>query len=622
MKKLSRLFLLTVLIVLIALPASVIAATYLPSTLRPSPPAGKPALILPFWDPAVKQVSGFGTATHNDINFTTHTHYGVDFATSNWGTFEVVAAAGGTLTQMTWKGSLPANVPVKERSPGCDEDIDPTTPGSQARVAVIDHGNGWRTIYMHLSQYLRSNGPVSQGDPIGIAGCSGTYWPHLHFELRNYFPEGAVWSYNPDFPQVADGPSLDIAFLIDTTGSMYDDIDRVKADATRIVNSIKDSHPNSRIAVLDFRDFPSRTGEYYDYPYQDVLPFTYSRDEAINAIQSLTLGYGGDLPETQNCAIMHVVANDRCAGMGANTTLGPWASSSKRIIVMTDADALNPEPFTGFTLDQVAAKVRANNFTFELYGGGGTPSDFGGDPPPSDGVVIYPVITSDDPDAVAYGQALASATGGTAFVAPEADVVVDRILDALASATATFTDVPTTYWSWQFVERLYSSGITGGCGVGPMRYCPEGIVTRAEMAVFLERGIHGASFVPPDVGSSTGFGDVPPSYWSASFIKQLVTEGITVGCGGGNYCPEQPVTRAQMAVFLLRSKYGGSYAPPDVGAGTGFGDVPPDYWSAAWIKQLVTEGITAGCGGGNYCPEQPVARAQMAVFLVKTFGLP
>jgi hypothetical protein len=65
-----------------------------------------------------------------------------------------------------------------------------------------------------------------------------------------------------------------------------------------------------------------------------------------------------------------------------------------------------------------------------------------------------------------------------------------------------------------------------------------------------------------------------------------------------------------------------SYAPPEVGAGTGFGDVPPDYWTAAWIKQLAAEGITAGCGSGNYCPETAVTRAQMGVFLVKTFGAP
>jgi hypothetical protein len=77
-----------------------------------------------------------------------------------------------------------------------------------------------------------------------------------------------------------------------------------------------------------------------------------------------------------------------------------------------------------------------------------------------------------------------------------------------------------------------------------------------------------------------------------------------------------------MAVFLLRSKYGSSYNPPAVGDNTGFTDVSLTHWAAAWIKQLVAEGITAGCGAGIYCPEAPVTRAQMAVFLVRTFNLP
>jgi hypothetical protein len=187
---------------------------------------------------------------------------------------------------------------------------------------------------------------------------------------------------------------------------------------------------------------------------------------------------------------------------------------------------------------------------------------------------------------------------------------------------STFADVPTTYWAHDFIERLYNAGITGGCSTSPLNYCPEQTVTRAQMAVFLLRGRHGSSYAPPPVGATTGFGDVPTDYWSATFIKQLAAEGITTGCGNGNYCPEHPVTRAQMAVFLLRSEHGAAYTPPGVGAGTGFGDVPPDYWSAAWIKQLVAEAITSGCGSGNYCPEDPVTRAQMAVFLVRTFNLP
>jgi len=200
--------------------------------------------------------------------------------------------------------------------------------------------------------------------------------------------------------------------------------------------------------------------------------------------------------------------------------------------------------------------------------------------------------------------------------------IVDAAAALNATPVQTFFDVSTSYWAWNFVERMSAAGITGGCATGPVRYCPEDTVTRAQMGVFLLRGIHTSSFVPAGIGAGTGFGDVPPTYWAAAWIKQLAAEGITTGCGGGNYCPENPVTRAQMAVFLLKAKHGAGFTPPEAGAGTGFGDVPAGYWAATWIKQLVTEGITSGCGGGNYCPEIPVTRAQMAVFLVKTFSLP
>ncbi|MBK8620048.1 MAG: S-layer homology domain-containing protein [Anaerolineales bacterium] len=185
-----------------------------------------------------------------------------------------------------------------------------------------------------------------------------------------------------------------------------------------------------------------------------------------------------------------------------------------------------------------------------------------------------------------------------------------------------FADAPTDYWAWQYVERLYAAGITGGCSVTPLNYCPDSGVTRAQMAIFLLKGIHGSSYAPPAVGGSTGFGDVATDYWAAAWIKQLAAEGITGGCGGGNYCPDNTVTRAQMAVFLMKAKNGSSYSPPAVGGSTGFGDVATDYWAAAFIKQLVADGITSGCGNGNYCPESDVTRAQMAIFLVKTFNLP
>jgi len=179
-----------------------------------------------------------------------------------------------------------------------------------------------------------------------------------------------------------------------------------------------------------------------------------------------------------------------------------------------------------------------------------------------------------------------------------------------------FTDAPAGYWSFSFIEALARAGITAGCGSD--NYCPQDTVTRAQMAVFLERGINGSGYNPP---AATGnlFLDVAAGSFAASFIEQLFLDGITVGCGNDNYCPDTEVTRGQMAVFLLRAKHGSSYSPPNA---TGiFGDVPVNYWAASWIEQLAAESITAGCGDGNYCPEAPVTRDQMAVFLVRTFDL-
>jgi hypothetical protein len=112
------------------------------------------------------------------------------------------------------------------------------------------------------------------------------------------------------------------------------------------------------------------------------------------------------------------------------------------------------------------------------------------------------------------------------------------------------------------------------------------------------------------------FNDVPTGSLFHDDVTILVKNGITAGCGGGNYCPANPVTRAQMAVFLLKSLYGASYVPPPaIGL---FLDVPQDDPFAPWIEKLHELGVTAGCGGDYYCPGNPVTRAQMAVFLLKT----
>ncbi|HEX3555793.1 MAG TPA: hypothetical protein VIA62_21455, partial [Thermoanaerobaculia bacterium] len=192
------------------------------------------------------------------------------------------------------------------------------------------------------------------------------------------------------------------------------------------------------------------------------------------------------------------------------------------------------------------------------------------------------------------------------------------------TAAPLFADVPAGYWARREIEGLYKAGLTGGCGGSPPQYCPETNLTRAQASVFLVRGMAGASSTPPPCVPPGTFADVPCTYWAADWIEDLVRRGITRGCGGApaRFCPEDPLTNAQMAVFLLRSREGASYTPP-VCSTSPFADVPCSHWAADWIAEINRRGINTGCGGGNFCPDgPPVTRAQIAGQLDRAFDLP
>ena len=190
--------------------------------------------------------------------------------------------------------------------------------------------------------------------------------------------------------------------------------------------------------------------------------------------------------------------------------------------------------------------------------------------------------------------------------------------EGVARIQVDFLDVPPAHPFHDFVDTIARDGVTAGCGGG--NYCPEAPNTRAQMAVFLLKAKYGADHVPPPATGSV-FQDVPAPNPFAPWIEELAGLGVTGGCGGGNYCPGAPVTRAQMAVFLLKTLLGAGYAPP---AAIGiFGDVPVGAFAADWIEDLYGRGITGGCQASPllYCPSNPDTRGQMAVFLTKTFGL-
>ena len=209
-----------------------------------------------------------------------------------------------------------------------------------------------------------------------------------------------------------------------------------------------------------------------------------------------------------------------------------------------------------------------------------------------------------------------------------------------------FSDVSVSNGAYRFVETLLHNGITAGCGGG--NYCPASNVNRWQMAVFLATAMVGPTgTVPmngtvPSVGSydctsggNSLFNDVPPTDGGCKFIHYIYAQGLTGGCGGGNYCPAGNVTRWQMAVFLATAMAGSGAAVPVSGTVSGvgsynctsggnslFGDVSPTDPGCRFIHYIYAGGVTAGCGGGNYCPASVVTRWQMAVFLVTAFHIP
>ena len=155
------------------------------------------------------------------------------------------------------------------------------------------------------------------------------------------------------------------------------------------------------------------------------------------------------------------------------------------------------------------------------------------------------------------------------------------------------------------INRVAAAGITVGCGDGV--FCPSQPVTRAQMATFLMRALE-----LPEAGRDYFVDDDGLVHEDA--INRVAAAGITVGCGDGVFCPSQPVTRAQMATFLMRAlelpEAGRDYFVDDDGL------VHEDA-----INRVAAAGITVGCGDGVFCPSQPVTRAQMATFLMRALEL-
>ena len=165
------------------------------------------------------------------------------------------------------------------------------------------------------------------------------------------------------------------------------------------------------------------------------------------------------------------------------------------------------------------------------------------------------------------------------------------------------------------IDELGGTGMFDGTLCGDGRFCPTDPIERSTMAVWLIRALTDAD--PPPVQEDSRFADVPADRWWAGHVELLAQIGVTAGCRTAplRYCPERPVTRAEMATFLARAF---NLQP---GQPAGFGDVDEGSTHAAGINAIAAAGITAGCGTAplRYCPERPVTRAEMATFLARAY---
>jgi hypothetical protein len=196
--------------------------------------------------------------------------------------------------------------------------------------------------------------------------------------------------------------------------------------------------------------------------------------------------------------------------------------------------------------------------------------------------------------------------------------------------TKAFLDVPVGSFGDNEIHGLAGARIT--YGVAGNMYAPNDSVSRAQMAVFLTRSTQGYAFIPPFPGPGFNtFADVTYDYWAANYIEFIYDPAahaaanpipqLTTGCSVSplNYCPDLPTTRGEMAVFVTRAAFGGSQylAPSPV-----FSDVPAGHVYRGFIEKMWQTGVSSGCGGGMFCPDRPITRAEMAIFLVRAFNIP
>ena len=163
------------------------------------------------------------------------------------------------------------------------------------------------------------------------------------------------------------------------------------------------------------------------------------------------------------------------------------------------------------------------------------------------------------------------------------------------------------------IEALAENGVLDSSECSETHICPEDVIRRSTMAVWLIRSLYEDE---PAAGGVTRFADVDAASWWAAHVERLAELGITVGCRRDplRYCPERGVTRRQATVLLARALDLSPVEP------VGFVDIPPDD-ARGQIGAVVAAGIIGACVADpaqlQYCPRDVVTRGEAAAFLTE-----
>lgn len=130
-------------------------------------------------------------------------------------------------------------------------------------------------------------------------------------------------------------------------------------------------------------------------------------------------------------------------------------------------------------------------------------------------------------------------------------------------------------------------------------------------------GLMAAPFTAP---SRASFTDVPTSSSIFAGVEEVAAAGVITACGSGRFCPNDPVSRAAGATFVRRAR---GLANVSSSATPSFVDVASSHWAFGGIEALYRAGHLSGCSASprRYCPDDGMTRAQAAVVLARAFGL-